>query len=145
MVSHDMMPSVLPHVQRHSHRIESYAQAAGNRVNTHNLFGLSLSQTEHTIRATCPGKHVTCVGEAMHKGIPVESCSGSGKKYTNLFGASFSTAERLGLYNALGVWEDMESQSHISLDRDFRLTRLPNRCFPSVASVWHAADSQMCL
>ena len=38
--------------------------------------------------------------------------------------------------NTLGVWEDTESQSHISLDGDFRLTRLPNRCFPSVASAW---------
>ena len=69
----------------------------------------------------------------MHKGIPVEYCSGS-SKYANLFGVSLSLLLRDSPINALGVWEDTESQSHISLDGDFWLTGLPNRCFPSVAS-----------
>ena len=59
----------------------------------------SLSRTEHTIREACPGQRVTCVGEAVHKGIPVEYCSGS-SKYANLFGVSLSTAERLAYQRA---------------------------------------------
>ena len=36
--------AAMPHEPRHSGRIESCAQAAGNGGNTHNLFGLSLKQ-----------------------------------------------------------------------------------------------------
>ena len=51
---------------RHSLRIKSYAQAAGNALvgNTHNLFGLSLKRWERLVR-TSP----TCVRETMESQV----------------------------------------------------------------------------
>ena len=99
----------------------------------------SLSRTEHTIREACPGQRVTCVGEAVHKGIPVEYCSGS-SKYANLFGVSLSTAERLAYQRAGCVGRHGIAITHQS-GRRFSVNRaakslLPVSCFSGAWDNW---------
>ena len=75
----------------------------------------------------------------MHKGIPVEYCSGSGK-YANLFGVSLSTAERLAYQHAGCVGRHGIAITHQS-GRRFSVNRaakslLPVSCFSVAWDNW---------
>ena len=96
----------------------------------------------------------------MHKGIPVEYCSGS-SKYANLFGVSLSTAERLayqraGCVGRHGIAITHQSGRRFSVNQAAKLL-LPVSCFSVACDNWgvgfddadmalaDAADSKMCL
>ena len=75
----------------------------------------------------------------MHKGIPVEYCSGSGK-YANLFGVSLSTAERLAYQHAGCVGRHGIAITHQS-GRRFSVKQadkslLPVSCFSVAWDNW---------
>ena len=75
----------------------------------------------------------------MHKGIPVGYCSGSGK-YTNLFGVSLSTGERLtyqhaGCVGRHGIAITHQSGRRFSVNRAAK-SLLPVSCFSGAWDNW---------
>ena len=86
----------------------------------------------------------------MHKGIPVEYCSGSGK-YANLFGVSLSTAERLtyqhaGCVGRHGIAITHQSGRRFSVNQAAKSWRAITPGFDDAdIALANAADSKMCL